>query len=384
MSLYESDVLGVADDLTANELSALSRLRRALESSIAPVLADHWERGEFPLGAFEALVAADAIDPDGPERSLYAGFRNLELARTDASVATFYNAQSGLFRTAIRLGGSDRQFAEWDPLVTSFRRRGVFALTEPDHGSDIARGLATTAEQTDSGWIVSGTKRWIGGARTADILAVFARDVADGAVKAFLVPADAEGITITPMRGKTALRIMPNDEISLDHVEVDKAARLPRVESFADVARMLGAMRSGVAWLATGLQFGAYESALGYARTREQFGSAIGGFQLVQEKLARMLANVTSSLTVAAQLSRQQDAGVWNDANSALAKMWCASRARETAALAREIVGGNGILLEHDVARFFADAEAVYSYEGTHDINALVVGRSITGLSAFR
>lgn len=387
MEFSPADLLDVAAELTPAEAAALGRLRRALDEHITPRLAESWERGELPLEALRTLVEADAIDPgegDRPhERSLYAGFRNLELARTDVSIATFYNAQSGLFRAVVRHGGSPEQIADWDPVITSFAKRGVFALTEPRHGSDIARGLETSAERRGGEWSISGAKRWIGGARYADILAVFARDVADGQVKGFLIPADADGVTIAPMGGKTSLRIMPNDEILLEDVRVPENSRLQAVDSFADVARMLGAMRSGVAWIATGLQVGAYEAALRYTRERTQFGQPLAGFQLVQEKLARMVGNVTASLALVAQLSRQQDAGVWSDQSSALAKMWCSARARETAALAREVVGGNGILLEHDVARFFADAEAVYSYEGTYEINALIVGRAITGLSAF-
>ena len=267
--------------------------------------------------------------------------------------------------------------------MRTFTLTGAFALTEPEHGSDIAGGLSTRARREGGDWIVDGTKRWIGGAARADVLAVFARDTSDGQIKAFLVPRDAEGVSLETMRGKVSLRPMQNATISLTGVRVPENARLQRVESWRDVTRLLRAMRSDVAWIATGLQAGALDAAIAYVRTREQFGRPIGGFQLVQEKLARMLGNVTASLALVVQLSTRQDAGDDSDENSALAKMWTSLRARETVALAREVVGGNGILLEHDVARFFADAEAVYSYEGTHEINSLIVGRSLTGVSAF-
>lgn len=273
--------------------------------------------------------------------------------------------------------------------MRSFALSGAFALTEPDHGSDIAGGLATTArfdEEAGNGegrWIIDGAKRWIGGAATADLIAVFARDVADSQVKVFLVPRASWGLSMDTMVGKVALRPMENSTIRFAGVEVPESARLRQVKSWRDVNRILRVMRSDVAWIATGLQAGALDAALAYVKKREQFGRPVSGYQLVQEKLARILGNLTASFGMVVQLSAQQDAGNYVDANSALAKMQTARMARESAALAREVLGGNGILLENDAARFFADAEAVYSYEGTHEVTAHIVGRALTGESAF-
>ncbi|MDX2376379.1 acyl-CoA dehydrogenase family protein [Microbacterium sp. LRZ72] len=374
--------------LTEAARTTLHKLQRTLESDIHPLLADAWESATMPSGVLDALVPLDLMHPEGVESSeadssMFAGFRNFVLARTDVSVATLYNAQSGLFRTAVRLGGSPEQAAELDPRVTSFDLRGAFCLTEPDHGSDIAGGMATRAQRRGGEWVLDGAKMWIGGAATADVLAVFARDTDDGQVRAFLVPRDAAGVRTETIHGKVSLRPMQNFRVLLEGVRVPESARLQGVNGWRDVSRILGAMRSDVAWIATGLQAGALDAAVAYVREREQFGRPIGGFQLVQEKLARMLGNLTASLGTVVQLSARQDAGEHRDENSALAKMWTALRARETAALAREVLGGNGILLEHGAARFFADAEAVYSYEGTHEINALIVGRALTGQSAF-
>ncbi len=382
----DCDPYGIADRLTEAERAPILRLRTVLENEITPLVAEYWEKGEFPYQIAPSLYGLNLMTPDeieGAPRSLYHGFRIFELARTDASMATFYTAQAGLFRTTCRVGASPEQFAELDPKITSFETTGVFCLTEPDHGSDIAGGLATTAERQGDEWIINGAKRWIGGAFTADYLAVFARDVADGQVKAFLVDREAPGVTLEKIYGKTALRMMQNADISLENVRVPEAQRLQNCNSFKDVAAMLRVMRSDVAWIATGIQAGAYEAALRYVRSREQFGKSLGSFQLVQEKLARMLGNVTASLSMVSDLAEKQDRGEYRDEDSALAKMWIALHMRETVALAREVVGGNGITLATDVARFHADAEAVYSYEGTHEINALVVGRSITGTSAF-
>lgn len=382
----DCDPYGIADRLTDAERAPILRLRTVLENEIKPLVAEYWEKGEFPYQIAPSLYGLNLMTPDeidGAPRSLYHGFRIFELARTDASMATFYTAQAGLFRTTCRVGASPEQFAELDPKITSFETKGVFCLTEPDHGSDIAGGLASTAERQGDEWIINGAKRWIGGAFTADYLAVFARDVADGQVKAFLVDREAPGVTLEKIYGKTALRMMQNADITLENVRVPEAQRLQNCNSFKDVAAMLRVMRSDVAWIATGIQAGAYEAALRYVRSREQFGKSLGSFQLVQEKLARMLGNVTASLSMVSDLAEKQDRGEYRDEDSALAKMWISLHMRETVALAREVVGGNGITLATDVARFHADAEAVYSYEGTHEINALVVGRSITGKSAF-
>lgn len=378
--------------LTGGERRVLGRLRSFLDREAQPLLAEYWERGEFPQQLAQPLVDLDLMEPadltgvgaDGSAaRGIYQGFRIFELARTDASLATWYTAQAGLFRTAIRVGASAEQQAEWMPKVIDFSLKGVFSLTEPESGSDIAGGLSTTARREGDTWVLDGAKRWIGGASTADVLAVFARDVADGQVKAFLVDRQAEGVTLEKIHGKTALRMMQNAHITLDGVRVPESMRLHNVNSFKDVAAMLRAMRSDVAWIATGIQAGAFEAALRYVTERRQFGRPLGSFQLVQEKLARMLGNVTSSLSLVVRLTGQQAKGIYRDQDSALAKMQTSLLMRDTVALAREVVGGNGITLASNVARFHADAEAVYSYEGTHEINALIVGRALTGESAF-
>ena len=394
--LTSHDPYGFVDLLDDAESSALARLRAVLETEVEPLLAENWERGTFPEQIVAPLAALNLMDPSefrgatDADHALYRGFRNFELARTDVSVATFYNGQAGLFRTSVELGGSAAQVADLSARIRSFDLRGAFALTEPDHGSDVARGLETTARRDGDDWIIDGRKRWIGSAVLADVIVVFARTAANAndegeeGIGAFLVPRDAAGVTMTTMTGKIALRIVQNSDIDLVGVRVPESARLARVTTFADVGRMLGAMRADVAWIAVGAQAGAFEAAATYVREREQFGRLIGGFQLVQERLATMLGHLTASLALIVRLTQRQAAGLSTDEDSALAKMWTAARLRESVALGREVAGGNGILLEHRLARYFADAEAVYSYEGTHDINALIVGRGITGLSAFR
>jgi glutaryl-CoA dehydrogenase len=217
---------------------------------------------------------------------------------------------------------------------------------------------------------------------------IWARDVEDGQVKGFVVERDpdsegTEGMTFDVQRDKIALRVVQNAEIHLRGVRVPEANRLGRASSFADTAKVLKVTRMGVAWAATGCARGAYEHALRYTGEREQFGKPIAGFQMVQDLLVKMLANVVASTAMCVRVSQLQDAGLLKDEHASLAKAFTTSRMRETVGWAREVLGGNGILLEHHVGRFVADAEAIYSYEGTREINTLIVGRAITGRSAF-
>lgn len=390
-SVIPSDLFGFAERLTEAERAVLTELRQVLADQVRPYLNDAWDQARFPDEIIEPLRSLELMDPPAlreagePIREIFLGFRNFELTRCDINVGTYYNAQASLFRTVCALGAAPEQAQELDRKIVTHELTGVFGLTEPEHGSDIAGGLATEATQDPASgeWIISGAKRWIGGAAAADVVATFARDTSDGQIRCFLVPVATEGLTIDIIPRKASLRIMQNADITYREVRVPDTARLPQINGFTDVAACLRRMRSDVAWMATGAAAGAYEAALAYVRGREQFGRPIAGFQLIQEKLALMLGNLTASLGMVCQLSEQQAAGTYRDENSALAKMYTSLRLRETAALAREVCGGNGITLDTDVARFHADAEAIYSYEGTHEINSLIVGRAVTGTGAF-
>jgi glutaryl-CoA dehydrogenase len=284
---------------------------------------------------------------------------------------------------SIYLCGSDEQKRRWLPAMARLEKIGAFGLTEPDVGSGASRGLATTARRVGDAWVLDGTKKWIGNASFADLTVIWAKDVDDGQVKGFVVEAGTPGFATEDLQDKIALRIVQNARITLDGVRVPEANRLQQASSFRDTAEVLRITRAGVAWMAVGCARGAYEHALEYARQREQFGRPIGGFQLVQDLLVKMLGNITASATLCARLSQLQAAGLARDEHSSLAKAFCTVRMRETVGYARELLGGNGILLEHQVGRFVADAEAIYSYEGTREMNTLIVGRAITGLSAF-
>jgi glutaryl-CoA dehydrogenase len=260
---------------------------------------------------------------------------------------------------------------------------GAFALTEPLGGSDVAGGMRTTAQRQGDTWVLNGVKKWIGNATFANYVVVWARDVDDNHVKGFVVEKGTPGFTPEKIAGKIALRIVQNAEITLTDVRVPETNRLQNINSFRDVAEILRMTRSGVAWQSLGLMIGAYELALDYAKQRIAFGRPIAKFQMVQDLLVKSLGNITASWGMLTQLAHLQDAGIFRDEHSALAKGFVTSRMREVVAWSREIFGGNGILLDYDIARFFADAEALYSYEGTREMNTLIVGKSITGQSAF-
>ncbi|MFL2128405.1 acyl-CoA dehydrogenase family protein [Ruoffia sp. FAM 26255] len=390
--LYPEDLYGYAEKLTDGEIEVLQEVREALETHVRPVIAEYWENADFPFEAFKKVSDVGImnnpklyVDREGKRKpsELYTAFLYLELARFDASIATFYTVHGGLCYNTILIGGDDRQIEEFAPKLASFEWQGCFGLTEPDHGSDIAGGLATTARREGDNWILNGEKRWIGGADTADVIPIFARDVEDNRIKCFIVRKGAEGYDANPIPHKGSLRAIRNAHIKLEDVVVPEADRLANINGFGDVAKILVFTRADVSHIAMGVTAGAFISALKYVKERDQFGRKLGGFQLVQEKLARMQANVVANIGYSVRLAELQETERPLMLNSALAKMHNSLTMRETVAMAREVCGGNGITLESEVMRFFTDAEAIYTYEGTHEVNALIVGRELTGLGAF-
>ncbi len=365
------------------------KVRDFMEREIKPLVNQYWLRDEFPFEIIPKLAELDicGLTYEGygcaGRSSLMEGIIAMEIARVDASVATFFGVQSGLAMGSIYLCGSDAQKQEWLPAMQRMKVIGAFGLTEPEVGSGAAGGLTVTARRTERGWVLNGQKKWIGNAPFADVTVIWAKDVADGQVKGFLVRKAAPGFAVEKIKGKMALRIVQNGLITLTDCLVDEADRLQHADSFKDTAKVLQLTRAGVAWMAVGCARGAYESALDYTRKRKQFGKPIASFQLIQNHLVEMLSNLTAMQTLVFRLSELQDAGMLKDEHASLAKVFCTLRTRDIVSRAREVMGGNGILLEYDVARFLADAEAIYSYEGTKEINSLIVGRSITGFSAF-
>ncbi|UKT62424.1 acyl-CoA dehydrogenase family protein [Pedobacter mucosus] len=386
----DGDFYHLGDEALKDEDRDLQlKVRAFLEKEVKPIVNDYWNKAEFPFEIISKLAELNicGLTYKGygcPGKSnLMEGILAMEMARIDTSISTFFGVQSGLAMGSIYLCGSEEQKQQWLPLMQQFKIIGAFGLTEPEVGSAAAGGLTTTCKKIDRKWILNGQKKWIGNATFADILIIWAREEESGDVKGFIVKKENVGFAVEKMQDKMALRIVQNGLITLTNCIVEESDRLLNANSFKDTAKVLQMTRAGVAWQAVGCARGAYENALEYTRTRKQFGKPIASFQLIQNHLVEMLANLTAMQTLCFRLSQLQDQGLLKDEHASLAKVFCSSRTRDVVSRAREVMGGNGILLEYNVARFVADAEAIYSYEGTKEINTLIVGRAITGFSAF-
>jgi glutaryl-CoA dehydrogenase len=384
-----SDFYGFENLLTEREREFIANLRAALETELKPIVNEYWERAEFPRQIVDVLHGAGAIGLGFEETApfensaVFRGWVALELARVDASVSTYVGVQNGLALGAIGVCGSAEQRAEWLPKLASGEVLGAFGLTEPDSGSDSAQGLRTVATRDGDDWILNGSKRWIGNATFSDITVIWAKSAEDGQVKGFIVPTSTPGYTATKIEGKLSLRMVQNADITLENVRVPESLRLQNANSFRDTAAVLRLTRAEVAWAAVGVAVGAYEAALRYAKERVQFGKPIAKHQLIQDLLVKSIGDITASIALCTRVSQMLDDDEQRDEHSALAKAFATARMRDTVARCRELMGGNGIVIGYDVARFFADAEALYSYEGTREMNTLIVGRAITGEAAF-
>ena len=385
----DGDFYNISHTLNTEERALQLKVRAFMEKEIRPIVNDYWRRAEFPYHIIPKVAELNicGIAYEGysnPVRSyLMEGVLAMEMARVDVSFATFFGVQSGLVMGSIYLLGSEAQKQEWLPELKSLKKIGAFGLTEPEVGSAVAGGLTMKAKLSGNTWILNGQKKWIGNATFADVIIIWAEDEADKQVKGFLVRKNTPGLSVEKIEDKMALRIVQNGIITLTDCRVEETDRLQKANSFKDTANVLRMTRAGVAWLAVGCARGAYEAALKYTRERKQFGKPIASFQLIQNHLVEMLTNLTAMQTMVARLSELQDQKQLTDEHASLAKVFCSLRTRDIVSRAREVMGGNGILLEYDVARFVADAEAIYSYEGTKEINTLIVGRAITGYSAF-
>lgn len=386
----EGDFYGQLAELTPEQQEVRQKVRAFMETQVAPIMNEYWSRDEFPRHLIPELRRLDLPrriwNEDGTRKAdatLLEGLITLEACRVDVSTAVFFGVHTGLAFASIALGGSPEQKAEWLPRMLDLEVIGAFGLTEPEGGSQVSQGMRTTCRRDGDHWVLSGEKKWIGNSTFSDFTVVWARDVDTGEVRGFIVRAGTPGYHVDKIGGKVALRMVENGHITLTGCRVPESDRLQEVRGWRTTAEVLRLTRAGVAWQGVGCALGAYELALTYAQRREQFGKPIGSFQLIQNHLVHMLGNVTSMLALVLRLSRMADAGLMRDEHAALAKVVTAARCRETVALARETFGGNGILLENGVIKHFADTEAIYSYEGTNEINTLVVGRAITGLSAF-
>src|SRR5438876_2211791 len=385
-----SDFYQMADTLNAEERALLKQVRAFMETKVAPIINKYWIEDSFP---FELLPAIKELNLGGLGMQGYGcrggsalmfGLAAMEMCRVDSSIATFFGVHNGLAMGSIYAAGSEEQKQKWLPPMARFEKIGCFGLTEPLVGSGASGGLTTTAKKEGDTWVLNGQKKWIGNSPWCDISIIWARDVADNQVKAFIIEnKSTPGFSVEKIENKISLKVVQNGLITLENCRIPEANRLQQDKSFRDTARVLKMTRFMVGWEATGCAMGAYENALKYCQERLQFGKPIASFQMVQDLLAKMIANITASQCLLVRMGQLQAEGKLTDAHASLATAFTTAKRRETVAWARELLGGNGIAAEYNVGRFFVDAEALYSYEGTFQMQNLIVGKTITGLSAF-
>ncbi|WP_307097897.1 acyl-CoA dehydrogenase family protein [Arthrobacter sp. V1I9] len=380
----DADLMYIVDLLPPAERDRYFSIRRFFQSSVRQRSIEYWNREEFPFGLLADMGkhGLGALQLDGSS-ILFKGLMYVELARADVSLSALAGIHNELILGMISQLGSEEQQARWLPGLKTFRHLGAFALTEPDHGSDIAGGLETSARLEDGEWVLNGAKRWIGAGTIADFALVWARDEADAEIKGFIVETDRPGYTATKISNKIGLRIMQNADIVLSDVRIPAANLLPGAASFSRTNELLRDSRAWVGWQGAGIQLAAFDVARTYILGRRQFGKELARFQLVQQQLADILGNASASLALMAQLARIQQEGKLEMAQAAMAKATITRLARASVAMGRSLLGGNGITSDYEMGKLFGDAEVLYTYEGTYEINSLIVGRAVTGKSAF-
>jgi glutaryl-CoA dehydrogenase len=383
-----TDYFFLREQLTDTQLDLLRRVRVFVDDEVLPAIGGYWERAELPWPLIQrvgelGIVGEDIAGYGCPGLDPIAcGLVHMELNRGDGSLGTFLGVQAGLAMQSIAMLGSEEQKQRWLPAMAALDKLGAFALTEPAHGSDSV-ALESSARRHGGHWVIDGAKKWIGNGTIADVIVVWARDTEDHQVKGFLVEKGTPGYRAAKIEGKGSLRAVWQAEITLSGVEVSEENRLPGARSFKDAARVLAGTRNAVAWGALGHATAAYEIAVAYCRERTQFGKPLVSFQIVQDKLVKMLAEVCSMQLYCLRLGRLIEEGRLADTIAAIAKMNNTRKARQVISEARDLLGGNGILLDFHVMRHMADIEAIHTYEGTETIQTLIVGRDITGVGAF-
>ncbi|MHA7227071.1 acyl-CoA dehydrogenase family protein [Glutamicibacter soli] len=381
------DPTGIFSELSEADAAWRAKARKFVLDEVKDDIHEYWDKADYPLHLVKKLGDADllrdglAIEGRQEMSPLAAGLINMEMARGDGSVATIIGVQGGLALRSVIYCGSPEQIAKYGMPMLAGELPGAFALTEPTHGSDSV-SLETAARKVEGGYALSGEKKWIGNGSIGGVSIVWARDK-EGKVRGFIVHQEAEGYQAANIENKLSLRAIWQAHIRMDEVFVPDEDVLPEAKSFKDTSRVLFATRLGVAWAAVGHATACYESAVNYAKQRIQFGRPLAASQIVQERLARMQSELATIQLLVMQATKREASGELTGPQASLAKYTATRTARSIASNARDLLGGNGILTSNRVARHFADVEAIHTYEGTETVQALIMGRDITGISAF-
>ena len=384
-----TDFFSVREQFTDEEWSHFRTVRRFVDEEVVPVAGAYWERAEICWPLVKRLPELGIVGEDikgygcAGMSPMACGLVTMELHRGDGSLGVFLGVHAGLAMESIAMCGSEEQKARWLPDLARMDKLGAFALTEPEHGSDSVALETSAAPAADGSWVLNGRKRWIGLGSVADLVVVWARNTEDGQVNGFVVEKGAPGYSARVIEGKISLRSVWQAEITLENVRVPAANRLPGARSFKDTSRILATTRSTCAWAALGHATAAYDAALRYAKERRQFGEPLASFQIIQQRLVSMLADLTAMQLYCVQIARLGEAGRLTPTVAGLAKMHNTRKARAIAADARDMLGGNGILLDYQVMRHMVDLEAIHTFEGTETMQTLIVGRAVTGIGAF-
>ena len=382
------DLINASSLLSDEEKRVRDLVREFADREVIPTAADYWDRAQFPFELLPGLGELGLVGGTLPEEYGCAGWNNVayglaiaELARGSGSLATFLHVQSGLAMTTIHELGSEEQKRRWLPPMARCEKIGCFGLTEPEAGSDPG-SLGTTAVEKDGGYVLDGEKKWIGNASFSDVAVIWAR-TEEGKISGFLVETDNPGFQANVLPRKASQRAAWQTHIALRDCHLPADAKLPEATGLGSTLSILTHSRYGVGWDGLGQAADCYETALAYAKEREQFGRPIASFQLVQQKLVEMVNEISLSQLLSIHIGRLKDAGGLDPATVSMFKMNNVAKARRIAATARDVLGGNGILLDYRVMEHMADIEGVYTYEGTNDVNTLIVGQAITGHRAF-
>jgi glutaryl-CoA dehydrogenase len=390
-----TDFFSVREQFTEEQWSHFITVRRFVDEEVVPVIAPYWERAELPWPLVKRLPELGIVGEDikgyqcAGMSPMACGLVTMELHRGDGSLGVILGVHAGLAMQSIAMCGSEEQKERWLPSMARMDKLGAFALTEPAHGSDSvaletsARPVKGDGEAGGGHWVLNGAKRWIGLGTVADLIVVWARNTEDGQVNAFVVEKGSPGFQAQVIEGKVSLRAVWQADITLTDVRVPEENRLPMARSFKDTSRVLATTRSTCAWAALGHATSAYDTALRYALERKQFGEPLASFQIIQQRLVTMLADLTAMQLYCLQIGRLAEAGRLTPTVAGLAKMHNTRKARAITAEARDMLGGNGILLDYQVMRHMVDLEAIHTFEGTETMQTLIVGRAITGIGAF-